>query len=47
MPIYVKYNGKLSFPDALSVRIMLDLHIREISSFDTDFDTVEGITRIH
>lgn len=44
--IFVKYDGAISFSDALSIRIMLDRRIREVASFDKDFDRVEGIVRL-
>ncbi len=45
--IYTRYGGKLSFADAVSVRIMQDRKVRRIASFDSDFDEVEGISRVH
>jgi len=44
---YVKYGARLSFADSVSVRIMYDMAIKKIVSFDSDFDTVEGIERVH
>ena len=44
---YTRYGGKLSFADAVSVRIMQDRKLKRIISFDSDFDDVEGITRIY
>lgn len=44
---YVKYGARLSFADAVSVRIMQDMRIGEIASFDPDFDGIEGIARVH
>ncbi|MDA4112730.1 MAG: PIN domain-containing protein [Thaumarchaeota archaeon] len=44
---YVKHGARLSFADSVSVRIMYDMRIKEIASFDSDFDGIEGITRIH
>lgn len=43
---YMKHGAKLSFADAVSVRIMHDMRIRDIVSFDSDFDNIEGINRI-
>ena len=43
---YAKYGGKLSFADAVSVRLMQDSKVHEIASFDSDFDGVEGVARI-
>jgi predicted nucleic acid-binding protein len=42
----MKHGAKLSFADAVSVRIMHDMRIRDIASFDSDFDNIEGINRI-
>ena len=44
---YTRYGGKLSFADAVSVRVMQDSKVRRIASFDSDFDDVEGINRVH
>lgn len=45
--IYVKYDGKLSLADSVSLRIMYDNKIKEILSFDADFDGMEGVSRVH
>jgi len=42
-----KFDGKLSFADSFSVEIMKELKITKIVSFDSDFDEVDGIVRIH
>ena len=44
--VYLKYGRKLSFADIVSVRIMYDHKIKSIVSFDSDFDVVEGVSRI-
>ncbi len=44
--IFTKYGGRLSFADSVTVRIMHDMKVKEIVSFDSDFDHVEGLTRI-
>lgn len=44
---YIKYDGKLSLADSVSLRIMYDNKIKKIVSFDADFDGLEGIIRIH
>ncbi len=44
---YMKYGAKLSFADSVSVRIMYDMAIKKIVSFDSDFDAVDGIQRVH
>lgn len=36
-----------SYSDALSVQVMHSRGIKQIASFDSDFDRVSGITRIH
>ena len=43
--IFKKY-GKLSFTDCTTVALMLDLGIKEIYSFDRDFDSVPRIIRL-
>jgi predicted nucleic acid-binding protein len=47
METFLKYDGTLSFADSVSVEIMKDLQIERIVSFDSDFDKVDGIVRIH
>jgi predicted nucleic acid-binding protein len=47
MPVFVKYDGTLSVSDAVSVHIMELKNIQKIASFDSDFDKVDGIVRIH
>ena len=47
LQVYTRYGAKMSFADSVSVRIMYDMRIKEIVSFDSDFDGVEGISRIH
>lgn len=47
METFLKYDGTLSFADSVSVEIMKDLGIERIVSFDSDFDKVDGIMRIH
>ena len=43
--IFKKYEN-LSFTDSTTVALMLDLGIKEIYSFDSDFDSVPGIIRL-
>ena len=45
--LYLKFGEKLSFADTLSVRIMYDRKIKSIVSFDSDFDKVDGVTRLY
>mgnify|MGYP000943478534 CR=1 FL=1 len=47
METFLKYDGTLSFADSISIEIMRNLEINEIVSFDSDFDKVDGIIRIH
>lgn len=45
--LYLKFGEKLSFADTISVRIMYDRKIKSIISFDSDFDGIDAIARIH
>lgn len=47
METFLKYDGILSFADSVSVEIMKDSGIERIVSFDSDFDKVDGIVRVH
>lgn len=47
MSSFLKYNATLSLTDCVSVEIMKELEINEIVSFDSDFDKVDGIVRVH
>lgn len=47
METFLKYDGTLSFADSVSIEIMRNLEIDEIVSFDSDFDNVDGVIRIH
>ncbi|MEA1909306.1 MAG: PIN domain-containing protein [Euryarchaeota archaeon] len=47
MEIVLKYDGTLSLADATSVAIMDNMKIGEIISFDSDFDKVDFINRVH
>jgi len=44
--LFLKYGQRLSFADTISVRIMYDRKIKSIVSFDSDFDGIEGVSRI-
>jgi len=46
MEIFLKYDGKLSVADSVSVAIMKKRGIKKIISFDSDFDRVKGIIRV-
>ncbi len=41
------YNGALGFTDALIVEFMKETNLPQLLSFDSDFDSVSGIERIH
>lgn len=47
MECVIKYNGSASFADCYAAYIMNKLGITEIYSFDSDFDNMDGIIRIH
>lgn len=47
IPFFLKYDGTLSVADAVSVEIMRRRGVKNIVSFDADFDKVAGISRIH
>jgi predicted nucleic acid-binding protein len=46
MSIFLKFDGKLSVADSVSVTIMRRSNIKKIISFDSDFDRVDGIKRL-
>ena len=45
--IFIKYDGTIGFSDCTSISIMKENNIVEIVSFDSDFDKVDEIHRIH
>ncbi|MGZ7116750.1 MAG: type II toxin-antitoxin system VapC family toxin [Methanobacterium sp.] len=47
METFLKYDGVLSFADSVSLEIMQLFGADTIVSFDSDFDKVKGIKRIH
>jgi uncharacterized protein len=47
MNFFLKYDGVLSFADSVSLELMKHDKINTIASFDSDFDKVKGIVRIH
>ncbi len=47
METFLMYDGTISLADATSVEIMQQFGIDRIISFDSDFDKVNGIKRIH
>lgn len=46
MEVFLRYGGKLSLPDSVSVVLMRRKGISRIASFDSDFDRVDGIRRV-
>ena len=46
MEVFLRYDGKLSLPDSVSVVIMRRKRLSGILSFDSDFDRVDGVKRI-
>ena len=47
MDIFIKYDSTISFFDAMYVAISKKEGINEIVSFDSNFDKIDGIVRIH
>ena len=47
MDKHLQYDGTLSFADVMSLEVMERYGIDDIVSFDSDFDRVTGIKRIH
>ena len=47
MDVFIKYDSTISFFDAMYVAISKKEGINEIVSFDSDFDKIDGIVRIH
>ena len=45
--VHLRYNGSLSLADAHALWLMESLGIREILSFDADFDKPKGVERLH
>ncbi|MCL7410491.1 MAG: PIN domain-containing protein [Methanosarcinaceae archaeon] len=46
MELFFKYDGTLSLADASSIAVMDMLEIKEIVSFDSDFNKVSHVCRI-
>lgn len=44
---HLRYDGRLSVSDVHSLSLMVALKVREILSFDSDFDRIKGIARLH
>ena len=47
MSLHLHYDGTLSVADCVSVALMSRKGIKELVSFDSDFDKVRSIKRIH
>lgn len=47
MVYHVKYDGRLSTSDCLTIAAMVRGSETQVLSFDTDFDKVKGIHRVH
>lgn len=46
MEVFLRFDGKLSVPDSVSVVLMRKKGISRIVSFDSDFDRVDGVKRV-
>jgi predicted nucleic acid-binding protein len=46
MEVFLRYDGKLSLADSVSVMIMRMKRLSRIVSFDSDFDRVDGVKRV-
>lgn len=44
---FLKYDGTISFSDAVSIEVVHKYDISKIVSFDSDFDKVGGILRVY
>jgi predicted nucleic acid-binding protein len=47
MNTFLKYDGSISLADASSIEIMKKHGVKKIISFDSDFDKIQEIDRIH
>lgn len=47
MARWLTHDARLSVSDAVSVEVMVRRGIARIASFDSDFDRIRGIERIH
>lgn len=47
MAVHLRFDGNLSLSDCVSVVLMSRRKIREIVSFDSDFDKIRWVRRIH
>lgn len=46
MEVFLRYDGKLSLPDSVSIVMLRIKGISKIVSFDSDFDRVDGVKRV-
>ena len=47
MDTFLKYDGSISLADASSIEIMRKHKVKKVISFDSDFDKMNEIDRIH
>ena len=47
MSHWLRYDGRLSVPDCVTVEVMSRRGISRLLSFDSDFDRVRGVDRVH
>jgi len=47
MERHLRHDGRLSVPDCAMVEAMVHLDDRTVLSFDSDFDLVRGLERVH
>lgn len=47
MDLVVRHDGRLSVTDAATVQAMVRSRDRTVLSFDSDFDSIAGLTRVH
>jgi len=47
MDRHLQLDGRLSVPDCAAVEAMVRMEDRTVLSFDSDFDRVHGIERVH
>ena len=47
MSHWLRYDGRLSVPDCVTVEVMSRRGIPRLLSFDSDFDRVRGVDRVH
>jgi predicted nucleic acid-binding protein len=47
MDTFLKYDGSISIADASSIEVMRKHRVKKIISFDSDFDKIHEIDRMH